>query len=124
MKPMNRTFVSPKSLPPPASWPQEVQRLFWDREPGAIKPRAHRAFVIQRILSSGGLGPLEWLRARASDEELRLHIEYREGREIEPRRLRYFELVFRLPRREVSVWIRRQRSLPLPGAAPGPRRRT
>ncbi len=116
---MSSAFRGSVPLPPPKHWPSDVRRLFWDRDFSSIKPRAHRAFVIQRILSSGGLGPLQWLRARASDEELRLHIEGREGREIEPRRLRYFELVLHLPKREVSGWIRRQRSLPAPGPARG-----
>jgi hypothetical protein len=102
-------------MPPTERWPQDVQRLFWDRDLASIGPRRHRAFVIQRILSSGGIGPFLWLKALASTEELRLHIEGREGREIEPRRLRYFELVLGLRRAEVSAWIRRQRRSPTLG---------
>lgn len=93
--------------------------MFWDRDPASIHPRVHRPFVIQRILSSGGLASLRWLRSLASDEELRLHIQSREGREIEPRRLRYFELILDLPKREVSGWIRRHRSLPALGQRGG-----
>lgn len=112
---MRSDFSGSTPLPPPSRWPQDVRRLFWDRDPGSIRPNAHRAFVIQRILSAGGLTSFRWVRTMASDEELRRHIEGRQGREIAPRRLRYFELILGLSKRDVSAWIRRQRGMPAPG---------
>jgi len=106
-------------MPAPNLWPPEVRRLFWDRKPASLQPGVHRSFVIQRVLCSGGLGALRWLRSLASDEELRRHLEAREGREVDPRRLRYFELVLGLPRAEVTAWIRRQRRSPAPGRGGG-----
>jgi hypothetical protein len=112
---MARTAACSTALPPPERWPTEVRGLFCDLDPDTIAPRGHRPFVIQRVLSSGGIGPFRWIRSLASDEELRRHIKGREGREIAPRRLRYFELVLGLPRAEVSAWIRRQGRSPAPG---------
>ena len=109
--------IATRSAPFPAfeGWPPDVRRLFWDRARDSIRPGAHRPFVIQRILSVGGVIPIGWLMSLVSGEELRRHLEAHRGREIAPRRLRYLELVLGLPKAEVSGWIRRQNRSPAPG---------
>ncbi|MGC8722723.1 MAG: DUF6922 domain-containing protein [Acidobacteriota bacterium] len=116
---MERTVAGSNRLPPFRLWPAEVRRLFWDRDPVSIRPGMHRAFVIQRILSCGGLGALRWLCSLIPSDELRRHLQVRHGREIDPRRLRYYELILELKRAEVTDWIRRQKRGPLPGRREG-----
>ena len=123
---MKRTATGVAPLPGPGQWPLELRRLFWDLDPASISPSAHRAFIVQRVLCAGGLGALNWLRSWVSDDELRRHLQTRQGREISPRRLRYFELILGLPNPEVTAWIRGQLAEPVPGrrralqCTPGP----
>ncbi len=40
--------------------PEEVRRLFWDVDPCALDAKAHRNFVLDRVLEYGGMDAVRW----------------------------------------------------------------
>ena len=86
--------------------PPCVRELFWEYCKGAVSWDRHRRFVIKRILSHGESDALRWLRKHTTDEELRTWFRETKGRALDPPRLRYWELMLDLPKKEVDRWIR------------------
>ncbi len=80
-----------------------TEDLDWERS---------RHTIILRLLQAGGMDAVVWLRSRMSDEEIREFLVRRQGRGIEPRRLRFWGLVLKLPRNDVDRWIGTARANP------------
>lgn len=85
----------PKSLKP-FFWEYPFSQLDWERD---------RDLIIGRILGAGDWKSVEWLRSRLSAEELRQWILDRQGRVLDPRRLRFWELILGLPHKQVNTWL-------------------
>ena len=88
-----------------ASLPDCPRPLFWEYDFPALTWETDQDLIIGRILTSGGWEATRWLRARVSARDLRDWIKHRRGRGLSPRQLRFWELVLRLPRREVTGWL-------------------
>ena len=88
----------PKSLKP-LFWEYPFSQLDWERD---------RDLVIEHVLSAGDWNSVEWLRSRLRDEDLKQWFLKRCGRGLDPRRLRFWELILDLPHKEVSGWLRSQ----------------
>jgi hypothetical protein len=101
--------ANPKSS---AVLPPEVRSLLWDCDPAAVSWPSNQDFLSRRVLAHGGWDALKWIRARAGDEELAALLLSSQGRGIDPRRLRYFELIFRLPKSRVNRWLREREKDP------------
>ena len=95
--------------------PRDMRRFFWDCAFARLRWETDRDFVIGRLMERGDWRATQWLRRMAGDAELRRWLEARRGRGMNPRRLRYWELVLDLPHRRVSAWIEAQRILPWAG---------
>jgi hypothetical protein len=89
--------------------PPEVSSLFWDLDSRRLRWDRDRDQMIGRILAAGSWKAVTWLRQRAGDDALRDWIVRHEGRGLSPRQLRFWELLFDLPRREVDRWLRSER---------------
>jgi hypothetical protein len=85
--------------------PASVRRFFWDCDFGALTWQDSWAFVTERLLAWGDWESVKWLRRKLGDERLRAWLRRRRGRGLDARRLRYWELVLRLPRQEVDAWL-------------------
>ena len=92
--------------------PPFVRELFWEYGKRDISWSKHRRFVIKRILSHGEWSALKWLRRNTTPEELRMWFMETKGRALDPPRLRYWELILDLPKKDVDRWIRQMKTNP------------
>jgi len=92
--------------------PLALKPLFWDIDFAALTWKDHRDFIIRRILQSGSLESLCWLRKQICDLELRQWIIDREGRGLNPRQIRYWEIVYDLDHTIVNNWLISMRNNP------------
>lgn len=97
---MRKTAVAARHLPP------DLRPIFWDTDFRKLRWPKHRDFVIARVLQSGTWEHLQWLRREIGNDALRAWIDRRKGRGLSPPQLRFFELILKIPRRKVNVWLR------------------
>lgn len=88
-----------------AELPKELAPLFWDCDFATLRWRAHRDFIIGRVLESGTFDDWKWLRSTMRDFRLRSWIIERSGRGLSKRQLRYWELILDLPHATVNRWM-------------------
>lgn len=77
--------------------PDLLRPLFWDHEFDRLAWPASRDLIIARILQSGGENAIRWLRQKLGDLELGRWILRTHGRGLDPRQLRFWQLVLDLP---------------------------
>jgi hypothetical protein len=75
-----------------AALPADVARLFWDTDPEQVDLRAHRDYVMERVMSRGGWAAMRWLRDMYPSEEMADFL-VRKGRRLAPRELAYWSLI-------------------------------
>jgi hypothetical protein len=92
--------------------PALLGRYFWDYAPGRLAWPEHSYTIILRLLEKGGWDAVRWLRSNVSDADLREFITERRGRGLDPKRLRYWELILGLPGDQVDVWVQSARQSP------------
>lgn len=102
----------PTGEPATSDLPESLQSYFWDCDVGRLSWAASRTTIMKRLLQSGGMDAIAWLRERMSDEEIRDFIVRRHGRGLEPRRLRFWSVLLEIPRAQVDEWIAVARSNP------------
>ncbi len=85
--------------------PKRLRQFFWDVPFSRLRWEADRDLIIGRILASGDWLSVRWLRRRAGDQALQAWLHHRRGGGLTPRQLRYWELIFGLPRRTVDQWL-------------------
>lgn len=79
------------------SLPPEVKRLLWDVDPETIDLVAHRDYVIERVMSRGGIVAMQWLRRVIERDVLAGFLE-RRGDRLSPRDRAYWRLVAGFPK--------------------------
>jgi hypothetical protein len=92
--------------------PERLRGYFWDYDADHLTWRGSRHTIVLRLLQSGGMDAVQWLREHMSDEEIREFLVRRRGRGISPRRLRFWGLVLGVPRSQVDEWIAVARANP------------
>lgn len=90
--------------------PAILRPLFWDHDSSNLRWDRDRELILGRVLSQGGRAQVRLLRSRLGDEAIREWILRREGRGLSPSRIRFWELVLRLPPRRAEAWVRSARS--------------
>lgn len=85
--------------------PDLLGRYFWDYDAERLTWEDSRHTIVLRLLQEGGWDAVRWLRAHLGEDELRDFLVRRRGRGIDPKRLRFWELILGLPHDEVSDWI-------------------
>ena len=95
--------------------PKRLHQLFWDYDAAALGWPSDRELITSRILASGDWDSVKWLMGRATKSELRRFLVKRRGRGLEPRQLRFWELVLEIPREEVNRWLGAMAGNPLHG---------
>ncbi len=94
------------SQPARAALPHFLKPLFWEYQFEDLNWEEDRDLIIGRVLTSGDWSTVQWLREQLGPESLREWIERRKGHGLDPRRLRFWELILGLPHREVGEWIK------------------
>ena len=95
--------------------PPRFAGLFWDLKSESLDLDRHRPQVIQRVLQRGDWEAIQWLRSQVGDDGLREWFVRTGGRGLDPRRLRFWQLVLDLPREDVDKWIETMRKDPWHG---------
>jgi hypothetical protein len=90
--------------------PAHLHRYFWEYDPERLSLEESRHTILLRLLQSGGMDALRWLRATVSDDELRTLLVRRRGRGITPRRLRFWGLMLDVPEEQVDEWVAAERA--------------
>ena len=85
---------------------KEVRSLFWEYDVKGLDLLKDRELIIKRVLSHGSVEDLKWLRRVVGDEEIKRFLLKTKGRGIDRRRLRFYQVVFRLPADEVDSWLK------------------
>ncbi len=86
--------------------PAKLKPLFWDFEFNRLRWELDRLLIISRVLSAGNWDAITWLRSRLSDQELKEWFLLREGAELDPPRLRFWQLVLGLPPQKIHRWLK------------------
>ncbi len=92
-------------LPRVRALPRELHRYFWDYEPDALSWEEDRHTIVSRLLEAGGWDATRWLLEELSDDELREFLLERQGRGVDRKRLRFWQVILDLPGEEVDRWI-------------------
>lgn len=82
-----------------------LQPLFWDYDFAALTWQSDGDLIIARVLAAGDWGAVSWLRSQLGDAALRRWLLQHRGTGLSPRQLRFWQLVLRLPRRQVDAWL-------------------
>jgi hypothetical protein len=90
----------------------ELKSLFWEYDFQSLSWERDGHFITKRILTHGGLWAWDWLRDQIGDAALREWLLNNNGAGMEPRRLRYWELILDLPDQEVNRWVSLQTNTP------------
>ncbi len=90
--------------------PKSLRPYFWDYPFEKLSWEADRELVIHRLLSSGPWEAITWLRKQAGDEALRQWLIDHRGRGLSPRQLRFWSLLFGLPKKQADAWVRAAKS--------------
>ena len=98
--------------------PEVLRPLFSDYGFDRLEWPASRDLVIARILQNGGDDEIRWLRQCVSNADLGTWIREHQGGRLDPRRLRFWQLMLDLPEEEVTRWIEALRALPSQGLFP------
>jgi hypothetical protein len=85
--------------------PPSLRRFFWDQDFDRLRWPEHTEAVARRLLAAGDGPALAWLRREMGDGRLRELIRATRGRDLDARRLRYWEIVLDLPAGEVDEWL-------------------
>ena len=88
-----------------AGLPELLRPLFWDCDFATLDVAMQRDFVIARVLASGPLDAIRWLRRQYGDDVIRVWIIRHSGRQLSSRQLRFWETVIGLPEDRVSDWL-------------------
>jgi hypothetical protein len=83
-----------------------LRPLFWDYPAAGLHWPEDRDLVIRRILTDGNWDSITWLQRKVGKSQLRIWFFKYKGRGLDPRRLRFWELVLNLPHRSVNLWMK------------------
>jgi hypothetical protein len=100
--------MNPKDTVP--ELPESLRSLFWDCDFTSLSLSEHRNFVIRRILDRGDWDAITWLRQTLGDAVIRDWFLVKRGGGLDPRKLRFWELILVLPNADVDEWVRKARS--------------
>lgn len=90
-----------------ATMPRGAEQLFWDYPGQSLSLDTDRDLVVERILSAGTWEQVKWLRRQVGDAWLADWITGRQGRGLDARRLRFWQVVLRIDKKQVDAWLAR-----------------
>ena len=81
------------------------ESLFWEYDPEDLNLSENREFIIKRVLSHGSVEDFKALRKTVGDKEIKAVLMRTRGRGIDRRRIRFYQVIFSLPAKEVEAWL-------------------
>ena len=97
--------VEVKSSRAKGKLPKELESLFWEYDPEGLSLSEDREFIIKRVLSHGSIEDFRALRKTIGDKEIKAVLMRTRGRGIDRRRIRFYQVIFSLPAKEVEAWL-------------------
>jgi hypothetical protein len=85
--------------------PEFLRPFFWDVDFDELSWEQYQDFIVRRVLQSGNWEAVCWLRGTMGDQNLRAWLLRQRGARLDPRRLRFWQVVLRLPARTVDRWV-------------------
>ncbi|MFM8634430.1 MAG: DUF6922 domain-containing protein [Planctomycetia bacterium] len=85
--------------------PELLRPLFWDCDFTMLDASRQRDFVIGRVLASGPLDAIRWLRRTYGDDMIREWIIRHRGRLLSSQQVRFWETLIGLPAVDVQQWL-------------------
>lgn len=85
--------------------PPSLRRFFWDQDFDRLRWPEDLEPVARRLLAAGDAEALAWLRGEVGDGLVRELIRKTRGRDLDARKLRYWQIVLDLPGAEVDAWL-------------------
>ena len=86
--------------------PEQLRPLFWDYVFSQLSLVKDRDLIIRRVLSNGSWDAVCWLRKRFGDRQLREWLIVHHGRGLTVRQLRFWGVLYDLPKRQVNQWVK------------------
>lgn len=86
--------------------PEALRPLFWDHDFPRLRWDRDGDLILARVLAEGGLHHVRILRSRLGDAAIRDWILRHRGRGLSPERIRFWELVLKLPPGTANAWVR------------------
>ncbi len=85
--------------------PDFLRPLFWDCDFATLDAARQCNFVIGRVLASGPLDAIRWLRRTYGDDMIRDWIIRNRGRQLSSQQVRFWEAIIGLPAEDVQQWF-------------------
>ena len=85
--------------------PDFLRPLFWDCDFATLDGARQCNFVIGRVLASGPLDAIRWLRRTYGDDMIRDWIIRHRGRQLSSQQVRFWEAIIGLPAEDVQQWL-------------------
>ncbi len=85
--------------------PKRFESLFWEYDPEDLSLSEDREFIIKRVLCHGSVEDFKALRKTVGDKEIKAVLMRTRGRGIDRRRIRFYQVIFSLPAKEVEAWL-------------------
>lgn len=98
------------SMVAPMPLPDLLRPLFWEHDFEELHWPTDRDLVTGRVLQHGGDEAVRWIRQTAGDTPLADWLRARQGRGIDARQLRFWQVVLGLPAAEVDPWVEAARN--------------
>jgi len=89
--------------------PSEMQTFFPEYRLEDLSLEKDRDLVVGRILATGDWDSVVWLWRKIGGVGFTQWILEHEGSGLDPRRLRFWEHVLRLPKERVDSWVKREK---------------
>ena len=90
--------------------PAALRPLFWDHDTRRLRFDHDRDLIVGRVLREGGWKQARVLRTRLGDEAIREWIVSHEAHGLAPNRIRFWELLLKLPTKKADAWVRAARA--------------
>ncbi len=92
--------------------PEFLRPFFWDVDFDALRWEPYQDFIVRRVLQSGSWEAVCWLKRGLGDAWLRDWLLRHKGARLDPRRLRFWQVVLHLPERSVDRWLASAQNIP------------
>ena len=99
-------------MAPIKALPKNLKPFFWDYSFSKLSLKTDRDLIIRRVLTNGSWDAFRWLRNQISDAEIREWLITHHGRGLSARQLRFWELIYHLPTRQVNEWVNFAKNTP------------
>lgn len=85
--------------------PAVLRPLFWDHDGRRLRWDEDRELILGRVLREGGWKHARLLRRRLGDNAIRDWIVSHQARGLSPSRIRFWELLLKLPTERTDAWV-------------------